>query len=563
MAYVVTQSCCADASCVVACPVNCIHPAPGEPGFGTTEMVYVDAAACVGCGACATACPVGAMVPDAALTTRQLPFLDLNASYYDAFPHADRTPVALVPQQRRLTRPGPFRVAVVGAGPAGLYTADELLKHPEVDGVDVYDRLRTPYGLVRHGVAPDHASTKLVTRLFEAIERQPRFRYFLGVDVGAPGDADRVTLDDLRAHYDAVVYAVGASADRALDIPGEELAGSLPATALVGWYNGHPEQQDLDVPLTHERAVVVGNGNVALDVARILARPLDVLERTDLAPGPLEQLRASDVREVVVLGRRGPAQAAFTVPELIGLAALDDIDVVVEADPALLTGDDQRSTLLRELAERPVDPASAKRRIVLAFTSSPVEVLGTDGRVTGVRVARNELVADADGTVRAVATDDVRTIEAGLVVRSVGHRGRPVAGLPFDERTATVPHHEGRVEPGLYVVGWIKRGPVGFIGTNKTDAQETVETILDDLDAGLPAPAGTAAAVTALVAARHPGFADLAAWQRLDAAEREQGARTGRPRAKITDVAEQRAVAAPPADVRRRGLLRRTVALMS
>ncbi|WGX97377.1 FAD-dependent oxidoreductase [Nocardioides sp. L-11A] len=563
MAYVVTQSCCADASCVVACPVNCIHPAPGEPGFGTTEMVYVDAAACVGCGACATACPVGAMVPDAALTTRQLPFLDLNASYYDAFPHADRTPVALVPQQRRLTRPGPFRVAVVGAGPAGLYTADELLKHPEVDGVDVYDRLRTPYGLVRHGVAPDHASTKLVTRLFEAIERQPRFRYFLGVDVGAPGDADRVTLDDLRAHYDAVVYAVGASADRTLDIPGEELAGSLPATALVGWYNGHPEQQDLDVPLTHERAVVVGNGNVALDVARILARPLDVLERTDLAPGPLEQLRASDVREVVVLGRRGPAQAAFTVPELIGLAALDDIDVVVEADPALLTGDDQRSTLLRELAERPVDPASAKRRIVLAFTSSPVEVLGTDGRVTGVRVARNELVADPDGTVRAVATDDVRTIEAGLVVRSVGHRGRPVAGLPFDERTATVPHHEGRVEPGLYVVGWIKRGPVGFIGTNKTDAQETVETILDDLDAGLPAPAGTAAAVSTLVAARHPGFADLAAWQRLDAAEREQGARTGRPRAKITDVAEQRAVAAPPADVRRRGLLRRTVALMS
>lgn len=310
MAYVVTQSCCADASCVVACPVNCIHPAPGEPGFGTTEMVYVDAAACVGCGACATACPVSAMVPDAALTTRQLPFLDLNASYYDAFPHADRTPVALVPQQRRLTRPGPFRVAVVGAGPAGLYTADELLKHPEVDGVDVYDRLRTPYGLVRHGVAPDHASTKLVTRLFEAIERQPRFRYFLGVDVGAPGDADRVTLDDLRAHYDAVVYAVGASADRALDIPGEELAGSLPATALVGWYNGHPEQQDLDVPLTHERAVVVGNGNVALDVARILARPLDVLERPTWRRGrssscvPATSARSSSWAGAVPLRRR-------------------------------------------------------------------------------------------------------------------------------------------------------------------------------------------------------------------------------------------------------------------
>ncbi|MBM7516922.1 FAD-dependent oxidoreductase [Nocardioides nitrophenolicus] len=560
MAYVVTQSCCADASCVVACPVNCIHPAPGEPGFGTTEMVYVDATACVGCGACATACPVGAMVPDAALTTKQLPFLDLNAAYYDAFPHADRTPVALVPQQRRLTRPGPFRVAVVGAGPAGLYTADELLKHPEVAGVDVYDRLRTPYGLVRHGVAPDHASTKLVTRLFEAIERQPRFRYFLDVEVGAPG---AITLADLRAHYDAVVYAVGASSDRSLGIPGEELAGSVAATALVGWYNGHPDQQALDVPLDHERAVVVGNGNVALDVARILSRPLDVLERTDLAPGPLDQLRASKVREVVVLGRRGPAQAAFTVPELIGLAALDDVDVVVEADPALLSGDDQRSVLLRELAERPVDPASTRRRIVLAFAASPVEILGNGGRVTGVRVARNELVTDADGSVRAVATDDIRTLAAGLVVRSVGHRGTPVADLPFDERTATVPHHQGRVEPGIYVVGWIKRGPVGFIGTNKTDAQETVETILDDLDAGLPAPTGSAGAIGALVSERHPGSADLAAWQRLDAAERERGARAGRPRAKITDVAEQRTLAAPPAGVRRRGLLRRTVSLTS
>lgn len=564
MAYVVTQSCCADASCVVACPVNCIHPAPGEPGFGTTEMVYVDATACVGCGACATACPVGAMVPDAALTTKQLPFLELNAAYYDAFPHADRTPVALVPPQRRLTRTGPFRVAVIGAGPAGLYTADELLKHPEVGGVDVYDRLRTPYGLVRHGVAPDHASTKLVTRLFEAIERQPRFRYFLDVEVGTDGG---ITLADLRAHYDAVVYAVGASADRSLAIPGEDLAGSVPATALVGWYNGHPEQQQLDVPLgaisnPSGRAVVVGNGNVALDVARVLARPVEVLERTDLAPGPLDQLRASNVREVVVLGRRGPAQAAFTVPELIGLAALDDVDVVVDVDPALLTGDDQRSTLLRELAERPAAADGPKRRIVLSFAVSPVEVLGADGRVTGVRVARNRLVEQADGTVRAEATDDTFVLDAGLVVRSVGHRGTPVAGLPFDERTATVPNHEGRVEPGVYVVGWIKRGPVGFIGTNKTDAQQTVETLLDDLDAGLPAPTGTATAIAALVAERHADAADLAAWQRLDAAERERGAQAGRPRAKITDVAEQRSVAAPPA-VRRRGLLRRTVSLTS
>jgi ferredoxin--NADP+ reductase len=566
MAYVVTQSCCADASCVVACPVNCIHPAPGEPGFGTTEMVYVDATACVGCGACATACPVGAMVPDAALTTRQLPFVELNAAYYDAFPHADRTPVALVPEQRRLTRPGPFRVAVVGAGPAGLYTADELLKHPEVAAVDVYDRLRTPYGLVRHGVAPDHASTKLVTRLFEAIERQPRFRYFLGTPVGADAD-NEVTLADLRAGYHAVVYAVGASSDRSLEIPGEDLGGSVAATALVGWYNGHPDQQDLDVPLDAAanpsgRAVVVGNGNVALDVARILTRPIDLLERTDLAPGALEALRSSALREVVVLGRRGPAQAAFTVPELIGLAAIDDVDVVVEADPEHLTGTDQRTQLLRELAERPARGDASRRRIVLTFAASPVEVLGSGGRVTGVRVARNRLVADGAGNVRAEATDDTSTIEAGLVVRSIGHRGLPVADLPFDERTATVPNDRGRVEPGTYVVGWIKRGPVGFIGTNKTCAQESVEAILDDLDAGLPEPAGAVDAA-ALVRSRCPGSTDLSGWQRLDAAEREQGAAAGRPRVKITDPAMQRAASAAPVSPRRRSLLRRTVSLTS
>lgn len=558
MAYVVTQSCCADASCVVACPVNCIHPAPGEPGFGTAEMVYIDADSCVGCGACATACPVGAMVPDAALTTRQLPFIDLNAAYYDAFPHADRTPVALVPQQRRLTRPGPFRVAVIGAGPAGLYTADELLKHPEIEGVDVYDRLRTPYGLVRHGVAPDHASTKQVTRLFEAIERQPRFRYFLGADVGG---RDGVTLADLRAGYHAVVYAVGASADRNLGVPGEDLAGSIPATSVVGWYNGHPDQRALQVPLEHERAVVVGNGNVALDVARILTRPLDVLERTDLAPEPLEQLRASKVHEVVVLGRRGPAQAAFTVPELIGLAGLDDVDVLVDADPDLLTGEDQRTQLLRELAERPPSGDPGRRRIVLSFTASPVEILGEDGRVTGVRVARNRLVAGADGgEVRAEPTDDVRTIEAGLVIRSVGHRGLPVADLPFDDVSATVPNDGGRVEPGVYVVGWIKRGPNGFIGTNKTCAQETVEAILDDLDTGLPEPTGSASTVAELVRSRHPAATGLAGWQRLDAAERERGLQLGRPRAKIVDPAEQHTIAATPTGTaRRRGFLRRTV----
>lgn len=544
MAYVVTQSCCADASCVVACPVNCIHPAPGEPGFAEAEMVYIDANSCVGCGACATACPVGAIVPDTKLTAAQQPFLGLNAEYYDVFPHADRTPVALVPPQRRLQRPGPFRVAVVGAGPAGLYAADELLKHPEVTAVDVYDRLRTPYGLVRHGVAPDHASTKQVTRLFEAIERDDRFRYFLGVSVG-----EDVTLADLRAQYHAVVYAVGASSDRSLGISGEELPGSVAATDLVGWYNGHPEQQDLHIPLDHDRAVVVGNGNVALDVARILTRDVDDLATTDLAPGPLARLRESDVREVVVLGRRGPGQAAFTVPELIGLAGLDDVDVIVEADPEELTGDDQASRLLAEMASRIPEPDSPRRRIVLRFTTSPVELTGTD-RVTGVRVVRNRLVTGADGAVRAEPTDGYDEIPAGLVVRSIGHRGLPVADLPYDTASGTVPNDAGRVEPGVYAVGWIKRGPVGFIGTNKTCAQETVSSILDDLDAGPPDPVGTAESIATVVAGRQPEVIGLEEWRRLDAAERSRGESAGRTRQKITDPGEQlrvaRTVAEPP-----------------
>lgn len=484
MAYVVTQSCCADASCVVACPVNCIHPAPGEPGFAEAEMVYVDAQACVGCGACATACPVGALVPEQRLTPSQQPFLALNAEYYDVFPHRDRTPVALVPPQRRLRRPGPFRVAVVGGGPAGLYTADELLTHPEVEAVEVYERLDTPHGLARFGVAPDHVATRKVSRLLRQIEEQPRFAYRLGVEVGRD-----VTLAELRRRYDAVVYAVGASSDRALGIPGEGLRGSLAATAVVGWYNGHPDRERLDVPLDHERAVVVGNGNVALDVARILTGDPERLATTDLSRTALARLRDSRIREVVVLGRRGPAQAAFTVPELIGLAGLTDVDVRVEADPADLADlagtadDDTRLRLLRSLAERADAPHDGRRRIVLRFATAPVEVLGDD-RVEGLRVERTRLVAGPDGAPRAEPTGVTEVIDTGLVIRSIGFRGLPVPDLPFDERTGTVPHRAGRVEPGVYVVGWIKRGPVGFLGTNKSCAQETVASLLDDLDAG-------------------------------------------------------------------------------
>ncbi|UDY22190.1 FAD-dependent oxidoreductase [Nocardioides sp. Kera G14] len=530
MPHVVIQSCCSDGSCTLACPVNCIHPAPGEPGFAEAEMLYVDAATCVDCGACTTACPADAIVPHTTLTVEQQPFLSLNAEYFDVFPHADRTPLALVPPQRRLEADGPFRVAIVGAGPAGLYAADELLKHPEIT-VDVYDRLPTPYGLVRFGVAPDHQHTKQVQKLFKKIERQPGFRYFLNVEVGSA-----VSHEELASHYHAVLYTVGAAADRPLGVPGDDLRGSLSATDFVAWYNGHPDKQDLAVDLSCERVVVVGNGNVALDVARVLTEDVEVLETTDIAALPLDQLRRSTVREVVVLGRRGPAEAAFTVPELVGLHGLESLNVVVDAGGIEILGTDTKSTLLRDFLDRPFDPA--KRTIVLKFLSSPVEVTGTD-RVTGVVVGRNRLDLDANGNIVAVPTGETETIEAGLLLRAVGYKGLPVAGLPYEERTGTVPNEKGRVTPGVYVSGWVKRGPNGFIGTNKTDSEETVDTILDDLDAGLvPQPAGNAATVAASVRRHQPDYVDLAGWQAIEREERRRGAAEGRVRVKIVDVDE-------------------------
>ncbi|WP_341926449.1 FAD-dependent oxidoreductase [Nocardioides psychrotolerans] len=546
MPYVVTQSCCADASCVVACPVNCIHPAPGEPGFAEAEMLYVDANSCVDCGACATACPADAVVPHTALSEAQLPFLKLNADYYEVFPHAGRAPLAIVPPQRRLTRPGPFRVAVVGAGPAGLYTADELLKHPEVS-VDVYDRLPTPYGLVRAGVAPDHQHTKQVDQLFRAIEQLPGFRYFLGVEVGRD-----LSLEELTAQYDGVVYAVGASSDRSLGIEGEELTGSVSATDVVGWYNGHPDKQDLDLGLDRlvsGRVVIVGNGNVALDVARILTADPAELERTDIAAVPWSILHRSRVREVVVLGRRGAAQAAFTVPELIGLAGLRGVNVTVtglapeEADAgAGAVAGDERSRLLAELAARPRRPGLPT--IELRFLTSPTRIVGDEHGVTGVEVVTNRLEPDARGELRAVPTQERELLETGLVLRSVGYRGEPVADLPHDPATGVVPSDRGRVRPGVYVVGWAKRGPSGFIGTNKTCAQETVTRILDDLDAGATAtPVGTPASIAEVVRGRCPDVVDVAGWQAIDAEERRRGAARGRARAKIVDVEEMVRVA--------------------
>lgn len=510
MPYVVTQSCCSDAACVVACPVNAIHPAPGEPGFATAEMLYVDPVACVDCGACATACPAAALQPHTKLTDAQLPFIEINAAYYRENPHADRPILAAVAKKPAVDTAG-LRVAIIGAGPAGLYAADELLKHPGVS-VDVFDRLPTPHGLARFGVAPDHQHTKQVTDLFDQIERERGFRYRLNVTVG-----EDVTHAQLRAAYDAVVYAVGAATDRRLGVEGEQLPGSASATDFVAWYNGHPDQAGATYPLASERAVVIGNGNVALDVARILSLDPDVLATTDISDTALLALRDSAIREVVVLGRRGPAEAAFTLPELVGLAGLDDIDVVVEGS---VDATSEKTRILADLAAR--DQRPGLRRIVLRFNTAPVRVVGTDA-VEGLEVARTTVV---DG--RAVVGDQREVIETGLVLRAIGYRPMPVKDLPFDDQRAVVPNDAGRVEPGVYVAGWIKRGPTGFLGTNKSCSKETVESLLDDLDAGVLERAYEEIE-------RLPGEIGERGWRAIDVAERAAGSPAGRPRVKLLD----------------------------
>ncbi|KAA1376139.1 4Fe-4S binding protein [Aeromicrobium fastidiosum] len=557
MPHVVTQACCGDASCVFACPVNAIHPTPDEADFGLAEMLYIDPVSCVDCGACVTACPVGAISAHDKLTDAQLPFVEVNAMFHS--PQRSYPPQAPVSPVTARSSRDELRVAIVGAGPAALFAADELLKRPRVS-VTVIDRLPTPHGLVRAGVAPDHPTTKTVEGLFGQIEDQDGFSYLLGVDVGV--DAD-VSHDELLAHHHAVLYATGASQDRRLGIAGEDLAGSETATAFVAWYNGHPDHAGRTFDLSTERTVIIGNGNVALDVARILATDPDRLATTDIADHALSALRDSAVREIVLVGRRGAAHAAFTLPELVGLVQRGDIDIRVEGDDLLPSGTDAMADLkldvLREAAYRPRRPGT--RTIVFRFAASPLEIIGTD-RVDGVRVCRNDLVADESGVVRAVPTADVEVLPTGVVLRSIGYRGLPVYGLPFDDVTATVPHESGRVvgRPGAYVAGWIKRGPNGFIGTNRSCAQETVDLLVADANAGmLASPIGSSRAFTDLVAARVADAIDLRGWRAIDRRERQLGRDDGRPRRKLVsrEALLDAAVPEPPARGRGRRRVRR------
>ncbi|HEX3618602.1 MAG TPA: FAD-dependent oxidoreductase [Solirubrobacteraceae bacterium] len=450
------------------------------------------------------------------------------------------------------TAENPLRVAVIGSGPAGFYAAGQLLSSTDpVVHVDVFDRLMTPWGLVRFGVAPDHPKIKSVTRVFERTARMPGFAFHGNVEVGTD-----VTHDELAAAYHAVLYAVGTPGDRRLGIDGEDLPGSESATEFVAWYNGHPDYADMDFDLSCKRAVVIGNGNVALDVARMLALSVDELQVTDIADHSIELLRGSNIEEIVVLGRRGPAQAAFTNPELRELADLELADVIVdpadmELDVASAAGLESADGTIQRNVEvltsySTLTPSGKPRRVVLRFLTSPVAIEGSD-RVEALVVQRNELIAADDGSLKARPTGETERLETGIVLRAVGYVGKPLPGVPFDDRRATVLNEGGRVLdpdtqkpiPGLYAAGWIKRGPSGVIGTNKKCAQETTDRLFEDHSAGLlPTPTRTPAELLAQLRER-VNVVDYSGWEAIDAHERALGEPNGRPRVKLVRRHEQ------------------------
>lgn len=529
MAYVITQNCCKDASCVPVCPVDCIRPAGDGGEFTGTEMLYIDPVTCIDCGACLEECPVDAIYHEDDLPAHLQRFRDLNASYFQANPlemsfaaaSADHPPI----------EPGSLRVAIVGAGPAACYSAAELMRIGGVE-VNLFERLPTPFGLIRAGVAPDHQHTKSVVDVFEPVFSDPRLTCYLNVEIGR-----HLTHEDLLAHHHAVLYAVGANHSRDLGVPGEELPGCHAAADFVAWYNGHPDHVADAFDFSGHRAVIVGNGNVALDAARALLMSAEELARTDIADHALNALSHSNIREVVVLGRRAPANAAFSVGEFMALGHLPEVDIVIEGDDGAPLDDADTETrakvhLMREFTSRPTDPG--RKRIVFRFLTVPIEVVGDD-HVHGVRVVGH----DDDGAPGEL-------IDTQLILKSIGYRGSAPAGVPFDTGRGVVPNEHGRVleeqnrpVPGVYVTGWIKRGPRGVIGTNRTCAQESVTRLWEDYDSGMlnrtvREPSG----IGELLADRNAEPLNWHGWKAIDAAERDRGDAASRPRVKFVDIAD-------------------------
>jgi ferredoxin--NADP+ reductase len=445
----------------------------------------------------------------------------------------------------------PLRVAIVGSGPAGFYAADALLSQKDLTvHIDLYDRLPTPYGLVRFGVAPDHQKIKAVIRVYERIAASQNLRFLGNVNVGS-----NLSVEELRKHYDRIVYAVGCGTDRRLGIPGEDSEGSHTATEFVAWYNSHPDYIDRSFDLSHKSAAVVGVGNVAMDVTRILAKGHEELAQTDIAGYALEALRKSQVEEVVILARRGPKQAAFSLNEIREIGSLQGVDLVV--DPREVELDEASEAAGGKEGRRKVEylteisqagEGTQGRKIRLRFCVSPVEVLAENGRVTAVRIERNELYADETGYIRSRGTGEYEVLPIGLLFRSIGYRGVPLPGVPFDEKRGIISNEEGRVTdstdgrivPDEYAVGWAKRGPTGLIGTNKSDSAATVEKMIEDVQ-GKSAkvdPEKTPEAVDRMLAEKKFNVVTFEDWKLLDRREVEAGKRLGKVREKLLTVSE-------------------------
>ncbi|GAB2661990.1 FAD-dependent oxidoreductase [Nocardia goodfellowii] len=514
MPHVITGDCCSLGSCVRVCPLDCIHPRPDEPGFATAEMLFIDPGVCIDCGACADACAADAAKHISTLTGDQQHYAQANREHFRA------NPVPAGSQAPSWTlRPLPpgtprLRIAIIGSGPAGMFAAEELLRHPEVE-VDVYERLYTPWGLLRSGVAPDHPRTKSVAATFEVLAREANVRLLLGVEVGKD-----VSVDELRRHYHAVVIAIGASAPKKLAVPGHALPGSLAAAELAAWYNGHPDSADLDVRLAGPRAVVVGNGNLALDIARMLLADPGALRATDIAAHALAALETGAITEVTIVGRGDPAQAAFTEPAADALARCDSLSITTDRE---FTASDLRAhRALRTL--QGAGPRTASKRVNFRFATSVAAIRG----------------GDSVEYVRLVGTNGhSEVIPACLVVHAIGHHRTPLPGLAMD---AAGPTAAGRVTaqgvpiPGLYSVGWHKRGARGTIGANRFCAKATIAALRADYIAGkLRQPVREPADLEARFrrASVHP--VGYAGWLKIDSEERRRGHRALRPRIKLVD----------------------------
>ena len=523
MTFVITGGCCNDASCVPVCPVQCIRPRPGDPDFTSAEQLYIDPATCIDCGACMDECPVSAIHGEWDLPEELDDYLAINAEYFSNSPIEVSSPPDR--KRRKLAEGSQLRVAIVGTGPAGCYAASDLSDIKGVE-VSVFDRLPTPFGLVRAGVAPDHANTKQISKRFGAVLARSNVHCYLNVELGRD-----ITIDELLQHHHAVIWAGGATSDRRLGIPGEELEGCVSAREFVAWYNGHPEHSDRRFDFSAGTAVVIGNGNVALDVARTMARPAEALRDTDIATHALEALKDSKVERVVVTARRGPEHAAYTSGELASLIHQTP-GTQVSAKAAETQHLAKRSDRAAELVKTLPEADSLSRGIVLRFGLTPVEIRG-DGSVEEVEF-RNE-------------TGEVEVVSTSLVVKAIGYRGSSVIDLPFDESAGTLPQMSGRlVEPvsgdplvGLNCSGWIKRGATGMIGTNKTDSGETVEALLHDFEVGrLTEPVAGQVELERLLGSRQVTVVDHAAWVNIDRAERAAGKSAGRPRIKLVTQAE-------------------------